>query len=139
MCRWHRKMESDIAKKCLAFCQALTSSNHKFSLSLSIGQDNFNFCNKDLVKILVFKKKKKSPSQMRREAKMKLVREQKDQLEDTVKVTDDSHKSKDKLVSDIEEAKLFKCSECELCFKTDKGLKIHIGKTHKSELHNTVY
>ena len=66
-----------------AFCQALTSSNHKFSLSLSIGQDNFNFCNKDLVKIPVFKKKKKSPSQMRREAKRKLEREQKNQSEDT--------------------------------------------------------
>ena len=81
MCLWHRKMESGIAEKCLAFCQALTSSNHKFSLSLSIGQDNFNFCNKDLVKIPVFKKK--SPSQMRREAKRKLEREQKNQSEDT--------------------------------------------------------
>ena len=107
MCLWHRKMESGIAEKCLAFCQALTSSNHKFSLSLSIGQDNFNFCNKDLMKIPVFKKKKKSPSQMRREAKRKLEREQKDHLEDTVKVTDDSYRSKDEDVSDIEDAKTF--------------------------------
>ena len=130
-------METGVVEKCLAFCQALTSSNHKFSLSLSIGKDHFNFCNKDMVSSSLIKKKKKSPSQMRREAKRKLEREQKDHLEDTVKVTDDSYKSKDEEVSDIEEAKLFKCTECELCFKTDKGLKIHIGKTHKSETIST--
>ena len=26
----------------------------------------------------------------------------------------------------------FKCNHCDLAFKNDKGLKIHIGKTHKS-------
>ena len=81
-------MESGVAEKCLAFCQALTSSNQKFSLSLSIGQDNFNFCNKDLVTSSVLKKKKKSPSQIRREVKRKLEKHQKEKPEDTVEVSD---------------------------------------------------
>ena len=34
--------------KCLAFCQALAKSNHKFSLNLTIDKDNFNFNNKEL-------------------------------------------------------------------------------------------
>ena len=89
----HRKMESGIAEKCLAFCQALSSSNHKFSLSLSIGQDNFNFCNKDLANGSVFKKKKKYPSQIRREARRKHERRQKEKSEVTSEVSDDSYKS----------------------------------------------
>ena len=80
---------------------------------------------------------------MRREAKRKLEREQKDHFEDTVKVTDDIFKSKVEEGFDIEEAKPFKFTECELCFKTYKGLKayiglkIPIGKTHKSETIST--
>ena len=130
-------MESGVAEKCLAFCQALTSSNQKFSLSLSIGQDNFNFCNKDLVTSSVLKKKKKSPSQIRREAKRKLERHQKENPEDTVKVFDGCSMSKCKGVSDFEEATCFKCPECELSFKTEKLMKIHIGKSHKSETLST--
>ena len=60
--------------------------------------------------IPVFKKKKKSPSQMRREAQRKLEKEQKDHLEDTVKVTDDSYRFKDEDVFDIKEAPLAACS-----------------------------
>ena len=130
-------MESGVAEKCLVFCQAPTSSNHKFSLSLSIGQDNLNVCNKDLVTSSVLKKKKKPTSQIRREAKRKLERQQKEKSEITAEVSEDSSKSKCEEVSDNEEAKLFKCPECELSFKTEKGMKIHIGKSHKSDTLST--
>ena len=35
-------MGKDVVEMCLAFCQALTSSNNLFSLSLKIGNDAFN-------------------------------------------------------------------------------------------------
>ena len=61
-------MDKDVVEKCLAFCQALTSSNHLFSFSLKIGNDAFNFDLKELAKSSCVKKKK-SPSQLRREKK----------------------------------------------------------------------
>ena len=56
--------------KCLAFCQVLAKSNQKFFLNLTIG--NFSFTNKELTSSSWQKKyEKKSPSQVRREAKRK--------------------------------------------------------------------
>ena len=65
---------------------------------------------------------------MTREAKRKHERLEKAKSEVTAKVSDESSISKHEEVSDIEEAKHYKCAECELFFKTVKGLKIHIGK-----------
>ena len=76
-------------------------------------QDNFTFCNKDLVTSSVLKKKKKSPSQIWREAKRKLERHKKEKPEDTVKVSDSCSMSKFDGISDFEEATHFKCPECE--------------------------
>ena len=61
-------MDKDVVEKCLAFCQALSSSNHLFSFNLKIGSDSFNFDLKEPAKSSCVKKKK-SPSQMRREKK----------------------------------------------------------------------
>ena len=69
---------------CLVFCQALAKSNQKFSLNLNIGKDNFSFTNKELATSSWQMKKKKSPSQLRREAKR---REERDK-EVAVKVAD---------------------------------------------------
>ena len=33
----------------------------------------------------------------------------------------------------MESSENFKCDQCEINFKTDQGLKIHYGKSHKSE------
>ena len=55
--------------KCLAFCQALAKSNQKFSINLTFGKDNFSFNNKELATSSWQMKKKKSPSQLRRETK----------------------------------------------------------------------
>ena len=56
--------------KCLAICQTLAMSNLKFTSTLSLGKDKFNFSNKELVESS-WKMKKKSPSQQRREEKRK--------------------------------------------------------------------
>ena len=67
--------------------------------------------------------KKKSPSQIRREKKR---REASDSIkEDTVKVSD-----KPILTN-------YKCSHCAFDFKSERGLKIHIGKAHKTESTST--
>ena len=67
--------------KCLAFCQTLAMSNQKFTFSLSIGKDSFNFSNKELVESS-WKMKKKSP---RRAEKHKMERSKK---QDAEKVTE---------------------------------------------------
>ena len=61
-------MDTVVVEKCQAFCQALITGNHKFAFSLSMGRDNFNFETKELAKSSC-EKKKKSPSQIRREEK----------------------------------------------------------------------
>ena len=68
-------LQMEGTNKCLAFCQALVSSNQKFTFTLSIGKETFNFDNKELVaSSCVHKKKKKSPSQIRREEKRREAR-----------------------------------------------------------------
>ena len=57
--------------QCLAFCQTLAMSNQKFTFSISLVKDNFNFSNNELVENS-WKMKKKSPSQERREERRKL-------------------------------------------------------------------
>ena len=34
--------------------------------------------------------------------------------------------------SEVVEAKVFKCEQCENVYKSENGLKIHVGKTHKN-------
>ena len=112
-------MDVSVMEKCLVFCQELVMSNHKFSFNISIGKDNFNFDNKELVSSSW--KKKKSPSQVRREAKRR----------ETRKITQEAtEKVSAKSLSDNLD---YKCPQCELSFKTEKGLNIHIGKAHKKE------
>ena len=65
-------------------------------------------------------KKKKSPSQLRREKKRKEERQNK--KEDTVKVSETLD----------DKSPTFKCDHCEAEFKSEKGLNIHVGKSHKT-------
>ena len=67
-------MESAV-DKCLVFCQALVKSDQKFTLNLSIGKDKLFFSNKELASS--WKKKRKSPSQLRREENRKINRQNK--------------------------------------------------------------
>ena len=59
-------MDSTVVDKCLAFCQTLASSKVQFQFNLSLGKDTFNFVIKELEKTSC-NKKKKTPSQIRRE------------------------------------------------------------------------
>ena len=61
------------------------------------------------------KKKKKSPSQVRREQRRKEERSLKKAAEATEKVA---------------EASEFQCSQCDSSFKTEEDLNAHIGEVH---------
>ena len=107
--------------KCLALCQTLATSGQKFSLTLSIGKDKFSFNNKELSTSSC--SKKKSPSQMRREQRRKEERALKNAAataaESTEKVVEASVSSLD-----------MQCSQCDLCFKAEQDLKIHMEDMH---------
>ena len=105
-------MDNTVLDKCLAFCQTLAASNQKFDFNLSIDKDGFNFNNKELTTSSCVKKRK-SPSQLRREARRREAMKHVQLNEDTEKVTEMSDNN------------AFKCDQC------GKGLRIHIGKVHK--------
>ena len=103
--------------KCLAFCQVLVSSNQRFNFNLSIDKAIFNFDNKELVDSSCIKKKK-SPSQLRRETRRREERKQNVTKKDTADVSE----------------YVYNCNMCETVSKSEQGLKIHIGKVHKDSI-----
>ena len=113
-------MNKDVVEKCLAFCQALSNNNQPFSLSLKIGSDTFNFHSKDLVKSSCVKKKK-SPSQLRREKKRRDERTEADTKaeEPTVEVSEKS------VVN-------LKCDLCGNSFSFEEELNAHNECVHKT-------
>ena len=123
-------MNSAIVDKCLDFCNGLVKSNKQFSFNLSLGKDiNFNFQHKEPANGS-WTRKKKSPSQLRREAKRKSAR---DKAEVTEIVTENAEALPPKKLSDAEETEHVKYKQCDQTFKSEKGLKIHIGKSHRTE------
>ena len=121
MLPWPHKMDSGVVEKCLAFCQALVTTNQTFSFNLTISKDNFNFTNKELQGSSC-RGKKKSPSQVRSEDRRRKERE-KIQCDVTENVAENS----------VPEISDYTCNQCEEKFKTEKGLKIHIGRMHKED------
>ena len=103
---------SAILSQCLDFCQTLAGKSLNFSFTLTLG-NNFSFSlDTSEKKALAPKAKKKSPSTLRRDARRRneFVRKK---LE----------------VSTGEKA--FKCNQCGNNFKSENGLKIHVGKAHR--------
>ena len=118
--------------KCLAFCQALTQSDHKFTLNLSIGKDKLFFSNKELTSSC--KMKKKSPSQLRREERRKRERQSKVAEE----VTDASKEKVTEKVAETdataEEADVSTapaCDQCEYKATSERGLSQHTRMKHR--------
>ena len=115
---------SSLATKCLAFCQALSSQGKAFQFSLNIGS-TFSFTLDTRCKDTLATKKKASPSTLRRNAK---------RMEDFLKKKNKPAFEQEKIVTDKEETSqstAFQCDQCDNHFKTESGLKIHIGKSHK--------
>ena len=122
--------------KCLAFCQALVSSNQKFTFTLSIGKETFKFDNKELVTSSCVTKKKKSPSQIRREDRRREARKSKI-AEEVVEIppvtTPQNHKATEKTAVPKQKstALTFKCEQCDYTSTSEKGLKQHIRMKEK--------
>ena len=118
--------------KCLAFCQALIKTDQKFTLNLSIGKDRFFFSNKELESS--WKKKKKSPSQLRREENRKRNRQNKAAEEVADNGADEASAEKVEINSTAEKAgvlAIMSCKECGYKATTEKGLKQHERMKHK--------
>ena len=117
--------------KCLAFCQALSQSDQKFTLNICIGNTKLFFSNKELESS--WKRKKKSPSQMRREENRKRMRQNKA----TEEVAGDA--SAEATVNEIEcnpvaeQAEIpavIVCEDCGYKATTEKGLKQYKRMKH---------
>ena len=126
--------------KCLAFCQALITSDQKFTLNLSIGNDKLFFSNKELESSWK-KKKKKSPSQLRREKNRKITRQNKA----AEKVAGDgasetaSRETEDNLTAEKAGVPAaIACEECAYKATTEKGLKQHKRMKHGKPQQSTL-
>ena len=113
-------MNKDVVEECLAFCQALSNNNQLFSLSLKIGSDTFNFHLKELVKSSCVKKKK-SPSQLRREKRRRDERKQA-----VTKAEEDAVEASEK------SAVKLKCNPCGNSFGSEEELNAHNESVHKT-------
>ena len=117
--------DSSLTTKCLDFCQALAGQGKIFKFSITIGSTfTFSLDTRD-GKEIPPTRSRKSPSTLRRNAKRR--------KEFLLKKSNSETASESGLESNqtTEHPKDFQCDQCDLSFKTEKGLKIHKGKSHK--------
>ena len=128
--------DSSLAAKCLDLCQTLACQGLAFNFSLTISS-SFSFSldtrDKGLALATTGKTKKKSSlSTLRRNARRKEAFLQRKQNPAPVSYEVEVDHAAD-LPQNGEDT--FKCNICGNAFKSDKGLRIHKGKSHKgSEL-----
>ena len=118
----------DLMSKCLEFCQTLESRGRCYKLSIKLGTFSFSLDSKDTTPKGEEKKKKKlSPSQIKRNLRRKeeFLRKKLDPSEETPKERTPEKVSQPKVSH--------KCDLCDKTFGTANGLKIHIGKAHRTE------
>ena len=117
--------DSSLANKCLDLCLALAGQGKAFRFSLTIGSTfTFSLDSREGKETPLPSRKKKSPSTLRRNAKRK---------EDFLKKKSTSAsasglESNQELMLQRQE---FQCDECDFKSKSENGLKIHKGKSHK--------
>ena len=118
--------DSSLATKCLAFCQALSIQGKAFQFSLNIGS-TFSFTLDTRCKETLATKKKASPSTLRRNAKRReeFLKRKRQPAQ---------HQEKSETVKEKPRQRAtFQCDQCDNHFKSESGLKIHIGKSHKAQ------
>ena len=121
---------SDLASQCMAFCQALASKGQTFSFTLNVGP-SFTFSldtRGDGSSTLA--KKRKSPSTQRRNSRRRAEFLAKKHGPPPEREPSSMETTPEK-EAEPEEENVFKCDQCENNFKSENGMKIHIGKTHK--------
>ena len=114
---------SNLASQCMAFCQALASKGQIFSFTLKVGSSFAFSLDTRGNGTSSLTKKRKSPSTRRRNARRRAEFLAKKRESSTEKSTPEK-------VARPVKAKEFKCDQCDKDFKSENGLKIHVGKTH---------
>ena len=117
--------DSTLVSKCMAFCQALASKGQTISFSLNVGP-SFTFSLDTRGNgSTTLSKKRKTPSTQRRNSRRRaefLAKKHGPPPETEPSVEKET---------EPEEENIFQCDQCENNFKSENGLKIHIGKSHK--------
>ena len=119
--------------QCLDFCKSLSSKSLTFSFALTIG-DSFSFSLATRGEVALAskaKKNKKTPSALRRNARRRAEFLKKKLETSTGDSTQSEPVSVKETVERVVHEKAFKCDQCENIFKSENGLKIHVGKAHK--------
>ena len=121
--------ENTLASKCLDLCQMLASQGQAFAFTVTIGS-TFNFsmssCSQESPAAKAKgEMKKKSPSTRRRDARRRKEFLKRNDSSDVTLAGKDAQPVRE------DKEKTFKCDQCENIFKSENGLKIHIGKAHK--------
>ena len=119
---------SNLASQCMAFCQALASKGQIFSFTLKVGSSFAFSLDTRGNGTSSLTKKRKSPSTRRRNARRRaefLAKKRGPPERES-----SAEKSTPEKVARPVKAKEFKCDQCDKDFKSENGLKIHIGKTH---------
>ena len=122
-----------LLSQCLDFCQSLSSKSLTFSFALTV-TDSFSFSLATRGEVALAskaKKKKKTPSALRRNARRRAEFLKKKLETSTGDSTQSEHVSVKETVERVVHEKAFKCDQCENIFKSENGLKIHVGKAHK--------
>ena len=118
--------DSSLATQCMAFCQALANQGKVFQFSLTVGPAfSFTLDTRCKDNLATTAKKRVSPSTLRRNAKRR---------EEFLKKKLKPATVQEKIVTDREStirSATFQCDQCDNTFKTESGLRIHIGKSHK--------
>ena len=117
--------DSSLATQCLALCQSLASQGMAFNFSLAIGSTfSFSLDTRSKEALPSKAKKKVSPSTQKRNMRRR------EEFLKKKSISSEAEKSEpDKEAS---QNATFQCDQCENVFRNEKGLKIHIGKAHKT-------
>ena len=115
--------DSSLTTKCLDFCQALASQGKEFKFAITVGSTfTFSLDTREGKETLPTRSKK-SPSTQRRNAKRR--------KEFLIKKSTSESTGLEPNQKSKKQGKGFQWDQCDLDFKTENGLKIHKGKSHK--------
>ena len=118
--------DSSLTNKCLDLCHALAGQGKVFKFSLTIGSTfTFSLDSREDKEILP-KRKRKSPSTLRRNAKRKEDFLKKKSTSESASATGLESNQKPTM-----QRQGFQCDDCDFQSKSENGLKIHKGKSHK--------
>ena len=122
--------KSNLASQCMAFCQALASKGQIFSFTLNVGSSFAFSLDTRENGSSTLSKKRKSPSTRRRNARRRA--EFLAKKRGPPESESSAGKTTPEKVARPEKGRDFKCDQCDKDFKSENGLKIHVGKTHNN-------